>query len=234
MASERYSFSLTTFSPSGKLVQLEYALAAVSAGAPSVGIMASNGVVIATENKHKSSLYEEHSVNRVEMVTGHIGMIYSGMGPDYRLLVKQARKLAQNYYLTYKEPIPVAQLVQRVAALMQEYTQTGGVRPFGVSLLICGWDSDRPYLFQCDPSGAYFAWKATAMGKNAVNGKTFLEKRYSEDLELDDAVHTAILTLKEGFEGKMTADNIEVGICDRNGFKRLDPATVKDYLVNIP
>lgn len=91
------------------------------------------------------------------------------------------------------------------------------------------------------------------MGKNAVNGKTFLEKRqvnykrrkqdiiffficnrYSEDLELDDAVHTAILTLKEGFEGKMTADNIEVGICDRNGFKRLDPATVKDYLVNIP
>ncbi|XP_075147043.1 proteasome alpha2 subunit [Haematobia irritans] len=234
MASERYSFSLTTFSPSGKLVQLEYALAAVSAGAPSVGIMASNGVVIATENKHKSNLYEEHSVNRVEMITGHIGMIYSGMGPDYRLLVKQARKLAQNYYLTYKEPIPVAQLVQRVATLMQEYTQTGGVRPFGVSLLICGWDSDRPYLFQCDPSGAYFAWKATAMGKNAVNGKTFLEKRYSEDLELDDAVHTAILTLKEGFEGKMTADNIEVGICDRNGFKRLDPATVKDYLVNIP
>lgn len=53
-------------------------------------------------------------------------------------------------------------------------------------------------------------------------------------MELDDAVHTAILTLKEGFEGKMTADNIEVGICDRNGFKRLDPATVKDYLVNIP
>ncbi|XP_065367328.1 proteasome subunit alpha type-2 [Calliphora vicina] len=234
MASERYSFSLTTFSPSGKLVQLEYALAAVSAGAPSVGIMASNGVVIATENKHKSVLYEEHSVNRVEMISGHIGMVYSGMGPDYRLLVKQARKLAQNYFLTYKEPIPVAQLVQRVATLMQEYTQSGGVRPFGVSLLICGWDNDRPYLFQCDPSGAYFAWKATAMGKNAVNGKTFLEKRYSEDLELDDAVHTAILTLKEGFEGKMTADNIEVGICDRNGFKRLDPATVKDYLVNIP
>ncbi|XP_030369781.1 proteasome subunit alpha type-2 [Scaptodrosophila lebanonensis] len=234
MATERYSFSLTTFSPSGKLVQLEYALAAVSGGAPSVGIMASNGVVIATENKHKSPLYEEHSVHRVEMVTKHIGMVYSGMGPDYRLLVKQARKIAQNYYLTYKEPIPVAQLVQRVATLMQEYTQSGGVRPFGVSLLICGWDSDRPYLYQSDPSGAYFAWKATAMGKNAVNGKTFLEKRYNEDLELEDAVHTAILTLKEGFEGKMTADNIEVGICDQNGFKRLDPASIQDYLANIP
>lgn len=121
-------------------------MAAVSGGAPSVGIMgectffvseqpkmlcifliltASNGVVIATENKYKSPLYEEHSVHRVEMINKHIGMVYSGMGPDYRLLVKQARKIAQSYYLTYKEPIPVAQLVQRVATLMQEYTQSG-------------------------------------------------------------------------------------------------------------
>ncbi|XP_058118314.1 proteasome subunit alpha type-2-like [Anopheles ziemanni] len=234
MASERYSFSLTTFSPSGKLVQIEYALAAVAAGAPSVGIKAVNGVVIATENKQKSILYDEHSVPKVEMVTNHIGIIYSGMGLDYRLLVKQAGKLAQNYYLTYREPIPTSQLVQKVATVMQEYTQSGGVRLFGVSLLICGWDEGRPYLFQCDPSGAYFAWKATAMGKNANNGKTFLEKHYSEYLELDDAVHTAILTLKEGFEGQMNADNIEVGICDANGFRWLDPSDVQDYLANIP
>lgn len=122
-------------------------------------------------------MYDEQSVHKVEMIAKHIGMVYSGMGPDYRLLVKQARKMAENYFLTYRELIPVAQLVQRVATLMQEYTQSGGVRPFGVSLLICGWDNDRPYLFQCDPSGAYFAWKATAMGKNSINGKTFLEKR---------------------------------------------------------
>lgn len=111
------------------------------------------------------------------MVANHIGMIYSGMGPDYRLLVKRARKMAQTYYLTYREPIPTNQLVQGVAAVMQEYTQSGGVRPFGVSLLVCGWDRDSPHLFQCDPSGAYFAWKATVMGKNFANGKTFLEKR---------------------------------------------------------
>ena len=108
-----------------------------------------------------------------------------------------------------------------------------GVRPFGVSLLMCGWDDGRPYLFQCDPSGAYFAWKATAMGKNYVNGKTFLEKRYNEDLEIDDAVHTAILTLKEGFEGQMTEDNVEIGISNEQGFRRLSPAEVKDYLANI-
>ncbi|KAH7986029.1 proteasome subunit alpha type-2 [Rhipicephalus sanguineus] len=125
MSSERYSFSLTTFSPSGKLVQIEYALAAVAAGAPSVGIKASNGVVLATEKKHKSILYEEHSIHKVEMITNHIGMVYSGMGPDYRLLVRRARKLAQQYELMYSEPIPTAQLVQKVAYIMQEYTQTG-------------------------------------------------------------------------------------------------------------
>ncbi|XP_077125286.1 proteasome subunit alpha type-2 [Ranitomeya variabilis] len=233
MAERTYSFSLTTFSPSGKLVQIEYALAAVAAGAPSVGIKAANGVVLATEKKQKSILYDEQSVHKVEPITKHIGMVYSGMGPDYRVLVQRARKLAQQYYLVYQEPIPTAQLVQRVASVMQEYTQSGGVRPFGVSLLIAGWDEECPYLFQSDPSGAYFAWKATAMGKNYVNGKTFLEKRYNEDLELEDAIHTAILTLKESFEGQMTEDNIEVGICNEAGFKRLTPAEVKDYLAAI-
>ncbi|BES99457.1 unnamed protein product [Nesidiocoris tenuis] len=234
MGSERYSFSLTTFSPSGKLVQIEYALAAVAAGAPSIGIKAQNGIVLATENKSKSILYEEHSIRKIEMVEEHIGMVYSGMGPDYRLLVKRARKLAQQYKLVYGERIPTPQLVQKVAMVMQEYTQSGGVRPFGVSLLICGWDEGKPTLFQCDPSGAYFAWKATAMGKNYINGKTFLEKRYIETQDIEDAVHTAILTLKEGFEGQMTSDNIEVGICDETGFRVLDPASVKDYLANIP
>lgn len=87
--------------------------------------IAKDGVVLATENKQKSILYEEHSVSKVEMITDHIGMVYSGMGPDYRLLVRQARRMAQNYYLTYREPIPTAQLVQRVATVMQEYTQSG-------------------------------------------------------------------------------------------------------------
>lgn len=234
--SERYSFSLTTFSPSGKLVQIEYALAAVASGAPSVGIKAVDGVVLATEKKQKSILYDDSMIHKVEQITNNIGMVYSGMGPDYRVLVKAARKLAQQYQLTYGEEIPTAQLVQRVANVMQEYTQQGGVRPFGVSLLIAGWDVDerRPYLYQCDPSGAYFAWKATAMGKNHANGKTFLEKRYSEEVGLEDAVQTAILTLKESFEGLMTEDNIEIGICkaDGSGFKRLLPSEVKDYLAN--
>jgi 20S proteasome subunit alpha 2 len=233
--SERYGFSLTTFSPSGKLVQIEYALNAVAAGAPSVGIKATNGVVLATEKKHKTTLNDDRSISKIEPIAKNVGMVYSGMGPDYRLLVKYARKLTQQYVTMYDDSIPTVQLVRRVADVMQEYTQSGGVRPFGVSLLIAGWDDDDnvPYLYQCDPSGAYFAWKATAIGKNHINGKTFLEKRYSEKLELEDAIHTAILTLKESFEGQMTEDNIEIGVCNKDGFRKLTPSEVKDYLATI-
>lgn len=80
--------------------------------------------------------------------------------------------------------------------------ESGGVRPFGVSLLMAGVDENGPQLYQIDPSGSYFAWKASAIGKNATNARTFLEKRYSDDIELEDAIHTALLTLKDGFEGR--------------------------------
>merc|ERR1711890_154092 len=177
---------------------------------------------------------DETSIAKIKIFSNNIGTAYSGMSPDFRVLTRRGRKIAQSYYLTYSDDIPVSQMVRELASVMQEFTQSGGVRPFGVSLLIAGWDGGRPWLFQCDPSGAYFAWKSTALGKNYVNGKTFLEKRYDDKLELEDAVHTAILTLKEGFEGQMTEDNVEIGICNaEQGFRRLTPQEVRDYLANI-
>lgn len=108
------------------------------------------------------------------------------------------------------------------------------MRPFGVSLLMAGFDEHGPQLYQIDPSGSFFAWKASAIGKNMINAKTFLEKRYNEDIELEDAVHTALLTLKEGFEGQITADNIEVAIVgDNKEFKVLTPSEVSDYLEEV-
>lgn len=175
-------------------------------------------------------------------MTPNIGMVYSGMGPDYRVLVDRARKVSHTgYKRIYNEYPPTRILVQDVARVMQEATQSGGVRPYGVSLLIAGWDEgvepegeDKeiqtddgekkkvsgktggilkggPMLYQVDPSGSYFPWKATAIGKSAATAKTFLEKRYTEGLELEDAVHIALLTLKETIEGEMNGETIEIG-----------------------
>lgn len=240
---DRYSFSLTTFSPTGKLGQIEYALNAVSQGVTSIGIKATNGVVVVTEKKTSSPLIDDTTVEKVVPISKNIGLVYSGMGPDARVLVDKARKAAQAYKRVYMEEPPVGQLVKEVAGVMQEFTQSGGVRPFGVSLLIAGYDDNGPALYQVDPSGSYWAWKASAIGKNMINAKTFLEKRFSGDMEIEDAVHTAILTLKEGFEGQMTDTSIEIGIIGHGGvtaakdfipsFRKLAPAEVRDYLANI-
>ncbi|XP_062211430.1 proteasome subunit alpha type-2-like isoform X1 [Phragmites australis] len=143
---------------------------------------------------------------------------------------------------------------------MQEFTQCGGVRPCGVSVLIAGYDDNGPPLYQVGPSGSYFSWKPSAMGKNVSNAKMFLEKRYTEDMELDDVIHTAILALKEGYltpimlfplllcspvssltqfwtcryEGQISSNNIEIGIIrsDRE-FKVLSPAEIKDFLEEV-
>ncbi|MBW0535634.1 hypothetical protein O181_075349 [Austropuccinia psidii MF-1] len=241
-----YSFSLTTFSPSGKLVQIEHALAAVAQGTSSLGIKAKNGVVIATEKKTTSVLVDDSMIEKVASICPNIGMVYSGMGPDYRVLVARARKIAQSYWKIHGEYPTTRLLTQEIATVMQEATQSGGVRPFGVSLLISGWDEHRgSSLYQVDPSGSFWPWKASAIGKNMVNAKSFLEKRYNEDLSLEDAIHTAILTLKEGFEGQMTEKTIEIGIMGTVGvgadtvqpsartkpvFRKLTEAEVMDFL----
>ena len=126
---------------------------------------------------------------------------------------------------------------------MQEYTQSGGVRPFGISLLVIGYDEDKPRLYQVDPSGAYFSWYATAIGKNYISGKSFLEKvgvflvyygqRWNDDMELEDAIHTAMLALKENFEGEMNERNSQVAYVSKDTDHKvhiLSPEEIKDYL----
>mmetsp|Transcript_53144 Transcript_53144/g.108391 ORF Transcript_53144/g.108391 Transcript_53144/m.108391 type:complete len:234 (+) Transcript_53144:75-776(+) len=225
------NFSLTTFNKTGKLMQIEYALARVQQGKMALGIKAKNGVVIATDKKVTTTLVDADEYQKIQNITPTTGFVYAGMGPDFRVIIRNARKAAQKYYLTYREVQPVAQVVRESALLMQEYTQSGGVRPFGVSCLVAGYDDEGPQLFQVDPSGSSFGWKATAIGKNYVNAKNFLERRYTEDMELDDAVHIALLTLRESYEGEMTEGNIEVAIIGEDRvFKILTPSEVKDYL----
>ncbi|KAI9848142.1 MAG: Proteasome subunit alpha type-2 [Thelocarpon superellum] len=278
---DRYSFSLTTFSPSGKLVQIEYALNAVNQGVTSLGIKATNGIVLATEKKSSSPLIDPPSLSKVSLITPNIGMVYSGMGPDYRTLVDKARKVSHTEYKRiYNEYPPTRILVQDVARVMQEATQSGGVRPYGVSLLVAGWDDGiepdtevvddenndasgekkpsgktggilkgGPSLYQVDPSGSYFPWKATAIGKSATSAKTFLEKRYTDGLELEDAIHIALLTLKETIEGEMNGETVEIGIVGAPAnhllgyegvegaqgprFRKLTPQQIEDYLTNL-
>ena len=124
---------------------------------------------------------------------------------------------------------------KQIAELFQEYTQSGGVRPFGIGMVCAGYDEqDGAQIFQIEASGTFYSWKATAMGKGGSTARGFLEKRYSDDLDIEDAIHTAILTLKDSFEGEMTEKNIEIGVIresDPNkAFQILTASEIKDYL----
>jgi len=122
----------------------------------------------------------------VQIITPHMAGVYAGLGPDFRVLIQKSRKLAQQYIMQYREEIQMQTLVRETAATVQEYTQSGGVRPFGISVLFAGSDENGPHLYQIDPSGAFYEWKATAIGRNAKNAKLFLEKRFNPEMELED------------------------------------------------
>lgn len=228
-------YSLTTFGASGELTQVRYALTAVGNGETCLGIRAKNGVVIACEKKLTSVLVDESSIHKVEKIAPYLGVTYAGIGPDFSAVLLKARKDVQIYHSRYQDRITPFMSCKQVADLFQEYTQSGGVRPFGIGLIVAGYDEEQgPQIFQIEASGTFYCWKATALGKQGSQAKQFLEKRFADDLDIEDAIHTAILTLKDSFEGELTYKNIEIGVirtADPNKeFKILTANEIKDYL----
>uniref|UniRef100_A0A0A1XPN1 Proteasome subunit alpha type n=1 Tax=Zeugodacus cucurbitae TaxID=28588 RepID=A0A0A1XPN1_ZEUCU len=213
----------TNFSSDGRLLQVEYAALAVNAGAPSLGIVGEDFVVIAADNSHNSLLYDEQGVHKVEPITEHIGMVYSGYKPDYNPILKFARKAAQEYLLNTGEPISVIELVKKIGRLMQEYTQSARLRPFGVSLLICGWYENRPYLFQCNPPGQYLNLASAAVG---VDHDKILKNMNKNWLNTEERCCQFSLAQLKAVKGDLTRSNVEIGLCNKRGFRRL-PSTEK-------
>ena len=234
MAQTAYSFSLTTFNPSGKLLQIEHALSAVANGGTSIAIKTKSGIVLATEKKFTSQLVQASSIKKIFALDTHVGCVYSGIGPDARILVTKGRKICQKYRLLYGSPMPIRVFVKEIADIMQEFTQSGGVRPFGVSLLVAGWDEMGPSMYQVDPSGTFFPWSAAAIGRESIAAQVYLEKRYTDDIDREDAIHIALMTLKEVFNGKLSSENLEIGIVYPTGdFHLLTHENIQDYLSEV-
>ena len=225
-------FSLTTFNSKGKLKQIENALRAVANGETCVGVRFADGVVLVAEKNIKSPLVDERSLRKLQPLATHVGAGYAGLSGDFRVLAQKARKEAMVSDLTLEEPILGGALARELAKLFQEFTQSGGVRPFGISVLLAAADVDGPQLYQVDPSGVYLEWRAVAIGKSAAGAKLVLEKRFREGLERDDAINIALLALKDGFEGVMSPRNVEIGCVSMSDrvFKLLSAGEVSDCL----
>lgn len=207
---QAYDRAITVFSPDGRLFQVEYAKEAVKRGATAVGITAKDGVALVAFKSIHSKLVVPESLKKVFQVDTHICVTASGLIADARRLVDVARVDAQKHRITYNETPSVDNIARSVCDLMQVYTQYGGIRPFGVSLLIAGVDSRGPKLFEAEPSGAMTAYKADSIGANKKEVDEILEKNYKDTLTVEEAIKIALDSIRMTQEEKLQPENVEI------------------------
>lgn len=234
MPSMGYDRAITVFSPDGRLFQVEYAREAVKRGTTSLGIRYKDGVVLAVDKRITSKLVESVSIEKIFQIDENIGAATSGLVADARVLIDRARIEAQANRITYNEPIDIEILSKRICDFKQLYTQHGGVRPFGIALLIAGVN-DRPRLFETDPSGALIEYKATAIGAGRATAMEIFEEKYQEDMSKDDAIKLALKVMNEVTEGRMTEETVEVAVIEleTKEFKRLSSEEVREYVSDV-
>jgi 20S proteasome subunit alpha 4 len=215
-----YDRALTVFSPNGQLFQVEYALEAVKQGTTVVGVRGVSSVAIAVERKAAQTLQDPRTLRKVVPIDDHILCAFAGLNADARVLIDLARQECQSYRLSVEDAPAVEYVARFVAETQQRYTHKGGARPFGVSCLLVGPEETTGVirLYQTDPSGVFYAYKASAIGRNGKSVSDWLEKKYpsSDDVAktselLGDESKTAKFCL-EALLSVVDAKNVELWV----------------------
>lgn len=195
-----YDRAITVFSPDGRLFQVEYAREAVKKGSTALGIKFKDGVALISEKRIRSRLIEQNSVEKIQLIDDFIATVTSGLVADARILIDYSRVAAQQEKVTYGKMVNMESLVKKVADQMQQYTQYGGVRPYGVSMIFAGIDQIGPRLFDVDPAGTINEYKAVAVGSGKEQVSAYLEQKYADDLKEGDAIALGIAALRSAQE----------------------------------
>lgn len=231
-----YDRGVNTFSPEGRLFQVEYALEAIKLGSTAVGIETSEGVVLVVEKRVTSCLLEPSSVEKILEIDHHIGCAMSGLTADSRTLINHARVEAQNHHFTYNEDIKVESVTQAVCDLALRFGETDQgeaimSRPFGVALLIAGYDENGPQLYYADPSGTFARYSAKAIGSGSEGAQAELKDQFHTSLTLSEAGTLALKVVKQVMEEKLTSSNVQAAIVTKEkGFHVLTDSELQPWL----
>ncbi|MBI4895991.1 MAG: archaeal proteasome endopeptidase complex subunit alpha [Candidatus Aenigmarchaeota archaeon] len=226
-----YDRASVVFSPEGRIYQAEYARQAVLKAATALGIVFANGVVLASVRSIQKLLVPE-SVEKISKVDDHIAVASCGILADARVLVDFARIRAQVNRITYDEKIEIYTLVKDISDRKQRFTQFGGIRPYGVSLLFAGMDGGAPHLYETDPSGTMREWKAHVIGRGTKEAKKVLIDSYKDGLTKEKAIDLALKALKAG-EKKISTRTVEIGVVENGVYHKLDKNEVKELTKKI-
>ncbi len=212
-----YDRAITMFSPEGRLLQVEYAKKTVKQGSTAVGLRCKDGVVLITDKRILDPLIVSESVEKIFKIDNHIIATASGIISDARVLIDRAQVKAQQHKVSYDSPIDVLTIVKDICYLKQICTQSGGLRPFGVSLLVTGIDESGLKLYQTDPTGIFFEYNAIAIGEFEDDMMEMLHKEYNPDITIESALKLVIKKFVKLLDKSFSAERIDVAyIKDEN------------------
>mmetsp|Transcript_6161 Transcript_6161/g.10714 ORF Transcript_6161/g.10714 Transcript_6161/m.10714 type:complete len:252 (-) Transcript_6161:101-856(-) len=231
----RYDQRTTTFSTEGRLFQVEYAMEAINQAGSTVGVLAEDGVVLAGEKKTTSKLLDQAKQHeKLFKVDGQKFCAVAGLTSDANVLLQKLRLTAHQHLYTYGEQMPVEQLVTSICDLKQGYTQYGGLRPFGVSFLVAGYDAhDGFQLFHTDPAGNFSGWQAYAIGMNNNLAQTIFRQDWNPGMKLQQALELAAKALTKTMDtATPNAEKLEFGVVEKTSSGQIKVRLLKDEEIN--
>ncbi|MEM4239858.1 MAG: archaeal proteasome endopeptidase complex subunit alpha [Candidatus Woesearchaeota archaeon] len=230
-----YDRAITMFSPDGRLLQVEYAKKTVRQGSTAIGLVCSDGVLLVADKRIVDKLVIPESVEKIFKIDDHIATTASGIISDARVLVERAQIRAQQHSVTYDTPIDTISIVKDICALKQVCTQSGGLRPFGVSLIVAGIDSDGPKVYETDPTGIFFQFKATVIGEGEQEIEEILNREYKDTLTIEEGLKLALRALNQVLDKNFSLERIAAAYIrtDEKQFKEVSRQNIDRVLKDI-
>jgi proteasome alpha subunit len=225
-----YDRTATMFSPEGHLLQVEYAEKTVRLGSSSIGMVCSDGVFILADKRIDDKLIIAKSASKVYEIDSHIIASVAGIVSDARVLVEKSQILAQQHRVTYDSPVEPELIVKEISNIKQQFSQYGGARPFGVSLMVAGINNGKPELYTSDVTGNYLGYSANAIGEGDEKVKEKLRENYSKDLTIKKGVKLALDIFKEIQGNKFNINKFELALIrkDKVNIQKLDGEAIKE------
>ena len=209
-----YDRAATMFAPDGHILQVEYAEKTIRLGSASIGIVCKDAVVIVSDRRRKESLVVEESANKINEIDEHIICVSAGISSDARVLIDKARILAQQHRVTYDSEPSTESIVRDIADVKQQFTQYGGARPFGVSMMFAGIN-DEAVLYTTDITGNYLRYKANAIGENDEKIRKILREKYKTGLSSEEGLKLALDIFRDIEGSNFDIERFDAGILSK-------------------